>query len=76
MKTKAHLIVTLVDAGLPEKRAIYLAGMAFGKDKDARKELQEHYDALHATHKLNEAELHAVHTALHENTVTPHAAAT
>lgn len=64
MKTKSHLVVELVTHGLPEDRAVYLAGRIYGKDKNPREAAQEIHDKLDTEVRASTVELNALKSAL------------
>lgn len=69
MKTKHHLIMALMNAGLPEKRAVYIAGKAFatkenGESTPPREFVKALHDVIAADAKALETEKHALHQAL------------
>ena len=64
MKTKAHFIVALSNHGVAERRATYLAGQAFGKDKNPREIVQTMHDELDASVREGTTELNALKSAL------------
>jgi hypothetical protein len=71
MKTKHHLIMALMNAGLDEKRAVYIAGKAFAEPRDGkpagpppREYVKILHDRIVVEHKAIETEKHALHQAL------------
>ena len=70
MKTKHHLIMALMNAGLDVKRAVYIAGNAFAEPRDGsartspREYIKECYVLTAAKSKALETEKHALHEAM------------